>query len=414
MGANIPTLAAGEYLVLIIDNEILHLTAYTSGSTSGTVTRGVEQTTPATHSSGATVLHAPTVLDFEMGSSARQNFTATAGQTVFTLSETDPDVWAVTINGQILDEADYAVSGNTLTLDSGAVLNDGVSVFWNAAAGGDTANFGYAAATPDTAYSTVVLGSTPVNNSEQLFINGMLVAPDEYTRTAAQLALTSRNVTPTDKVVARWRTTSATPGSISFTGSPSSPALRGADLKIINNLSSDSINIPAGAQAGDLTFMYAATGWVPTNPSGWTVHYNGGSNVGAIWSKTLTAGEISTGSFTVSFSGTHYGVLGIATFIGGTAGIREVLYSNAGFTNASLTSTTTALSSDAVLYLSYQRVNNTITVNRGTLLEAGSTTETCGAMYYEDLTSTGTVTATYACGASAGSALRALIIVKGA
>jgi hypothetical protein len=66
----------------------------------------------------------------------RQDFVATAGQTAFTLSEADPDVFMVSLNGQILDPADYAVAGTTLTLDTGAELNDGVSVFWNAEGGG--------------------------------------------------------------------------------------------------------------------------------------------------------------------------------------------------------------------------------------------------------------------------------------
>jgi hypothetical protein len=64
MGANIPTLGAGEYIALTIDDEIVHLTAYTSGATSGTIVREQEGTTAATHSNGATVVHAPTAQDF--------------------------------------------------------------------------------------------------------------------------------------------------------------------------------------------------------------------------------------------------------------------------------------------------------------------------------------------------------------
>jgi len=64
MGTDIPSLVAGEYLALVIDDEIVHLTAYATGATTGTISRGMEDTTAATHSSGAAVLHAPTVADF--------------------------------------------------------------------------------------------------------------------------------------------------------------------------------------------------------------------------------------------------------------------------------------------------------------------------------------------------------------
>lgn len=63
MGTNIPTLG-DEYLALTIDDEIVHLTAYTSGATSGTIVRGQEGTTAATHGNGVAVVHGPTALDF--------------------------------------------------------------------------------------------------------------------------------------------------------------------------------------------------------------------------------------------------------------------------------------------------------------------------------------------------------------
>jgi hypothetical protein len=66
----------------------------------------------------------------------RQDFTATAAQTAFTLSVSDPDVVLVTRTGLALDPADYAVSGTTLTLDFGADAGDGISVFWNDGSGG--------------------------------------------------------------------------------------------------------------------------------------------------------------------------------------------------------------------------------------------------------------------------------------
>ena len=64
MGSNIATIGTDEYLPLVIENEIVYLTAYTSGATTGTISRGKEGTTGASHSSGVDVIHGPTVLDY--------------------------------------------------------------------------------------------------------------------------------------------------------------------------------------------------------------------------------------------------------------------------------------------------------------------------------------------------------------
>jgi hypothetical protein len=62
-GTNIATLGTDEYLVLTIEDEVLYLTAYTSGATSGTVSRGKEGTVDATHANGSSVRHVPTKID---------------------------------------------------------------------------------------------------------------------------------------------------------------------------------------------------------------------------------------------------------------------------------------------------------------------------------------------------------------
>lgn len=68
---NVPTIAAGDHIPLMLLDpatgqlrEIVYLTAYTSGATTGTITRGQEGTTAVTHTSAVVALHAPTVEDF--------------------------------------------------------------------------------------------------------------------------------------------------------------------------------------------------------------------------------------------------------------------------------------------------------------------------------------------------------------
>lgn len=62
---DIPTISSGDYLPLIIENEIVHLTAYTSGATSGTIIREAEEGSGSdtTHSSGVKVRNVLTAWD---------------------------------------------------------------------------------------------------------------------------------------------------------------------------------------------------------------------------------------------------------------------------------------------------------------------------------------------------------------
>lgn len=64
LDGDVPTIADGDYLVLRVDDELVHLVDYTSGATTGTITRGEEGTTVAAHSAPTPVVHTPTVEDF--------------------------------------------------------------------------------------------------------------------------------------------------------------------------------------------------------------------------------------------------------------------------------------------------------------------------------------------------------------
>lgn len=66
-GTNIATLGVDEYLPLTIDDEVVYLTAYTSGATTGTITRGNEGTVAAAHANGANFVSAPSKLDIPAG-----------------------------------------------------------------------------------------------------------------------------------------------------------------------------------------------------------------------------------------------------------------------------------------------------------------------------------------------------------
>ena len=61
---DVPTIAAPDYLVLRVGQELMHLVAYTTGATTGTVVREREGTPAAEHEESAPVRHVPTALDF--------------------------------------------------------------------------------------------------------------------------------------------------------------------------------------------------------------------------------------------------------------------------------------------------------------------------------------------------------------
>lgn len=67
-GVNVPTIANGDILPLVIDPrlatfEVVYLTAYTSGATTGTISRGQDGTTASAHSVSAAVLNAPVTVE---------------------------------------------------------------------------------------------------------------------------------------------------------------------------------------------------------------------------------------------------------------------------------------------------------------------------------------------------------------
>lgn len=69
-GVAVPTLSGGDYIALSIFNssrnlaEIVHLTAYTSGATTGTILRAQEGTSAVAHSQNSRIVHAANADDF--------------------------------------------------------------------------------------------------------------------------------------------------------------------------------------------------------------------------------------------------------------------------------------------------------------------------------------------------------------
>src|SRR5690348_8305998 len=100
------------------------------------------------------------------------------------------------------------------------------------------------------------------------------------------------------------------------------PTIRGSNIQS-SSASSYTVSFPAGTLAGDLAVLFAGHAWTVNTPSGWTAQnaLPAANFGGAVFSRVLTSGDISTGSVTVTTTGTFNGVLAIVTFVG-NPGIR--------------------------------------------------------------------------------------------
>jgi hypothetical protein len=102
---------------------------------------------------------------------------------------------------------------------------------------------------------------------------------------------------------------------------------------------------------------------------------------------------------------------------GGTAGVRETktVRSSTGASPNSLTTVSSAAATDTALYFgSIRTTNSTTTVNRGTSLQSrAADTEASAALYSEDLSSSGTVTAQFSHSPASNGYYEAIVILKG-
>lgn len=105
----VPTLAVGDYIPFSVYDgagkvvEVLHLTAYTTGATTGTIGRAKEGTTAVVHPAGRRLDHGPTKADFAAAEITYAGSTNVAATNVeAALDELDAEKAAVgkTINAQ--------------------------------------------------------------------------------------------------------------------------------------------------------------------------------------------------------------------------------------------------------------------------------------------------------------------------
>lgn len=148
------------------------------------------------------------------------------------------------------------------------------------------------------------------------------------------------------------------------------PTIRGSAIQN-GNANAYTVTFPGGAAAGDLAVLFIHHGWnTSSTPSGWSVlSSNPGTNVnGYVYYKTLSSGDISTGSVTINFAGTFEGEAVLILFTNGT-------WSDIRLIDALQTAVNTGSASSRVGYvgpgmsvLTYagMRANGSVTVTYGT------------------------------------------------
>lgn len=246
---------------------------------------------------------------------------------------------------------------------------------WTApSGGGGSLYFGYGSATASSGQNQITLGSTPSTNAVWVYQNDLLVDPSYWSISGAVITLSSNTFVVGAEIAVHWATTNSTPGSITLGSSGATiPVIRGSNIISGSAASSLTVSLPAGTAAGDFAIILAGTTYTsnPT-PTGWTNLSL--TNTGLVWSqygytRTLTSGDIATGSVTVPIAttfGPAAAVLGIVTFVGATGGIREIEGGNTSTGSITNTTTSAVQNTDAAIYwLTVRQSANTPVITPG-------------------------------------------------
>jgi hypothetical protein len=192
--------------------------------------------------------------------------------------------------------------------------------------------------------------------------------------------------------------------------------LRASRLQYCNNASSVAIALPTGSAAGDLCFLFGGHGFAVSTPSGWTpLTVSSGSNYnGAVFRRVLSSADITAGSITVSFGGTYYGHVALATMVGN--GSWDIFFADSrnstGATSRSQATPNSINSGSLALWFSGGRANITITCNRGGQLQTDSQLNASATLYSESVGSTAVDTATFTYSSAPTGDYEAVVVIQ--
>jgi hypothetical protein len=175
------------------------------------------------------------------------------------------------------------------------------------------------------------------------------------------------------------------------------------------------LSFPGGTVAGDIAIIIAANEQNVFAVSGWT---NGAQNLipgSSFWAyKTLTSGDIATGSVSISHNGTN-GTWSLTIIVGGTASIREVDNGGhgTGVTSASLATTSAVSAGDLLLIFGATRAATTTGITPGTQVGTTTAGTISGTLNKYNVLTNGAVTANYTYGAAGLADWEVIVVVQG-
>lgn len=151
-------------------------------------------------------------------------------------------------------------------------------------------------------------------------------------------------------------------------------AVRATSFVYVNNSNTGTVTLPAGSTAGDWLVLLVAHGFAVNTPAGYDLieNTNQGFYNGGCYAKVLTAGDITAGSVTVTFTGTFFGHITAVGFTGSITGNRTKIqsFSTGGAASRVLTTDGSPLIGEYALYFAAGRCNGAISSTAGTALVA--------------------------------------------
>jgi hypothetical protein len=154
--------------------------------------------------------------------------------------------------------------------------------------------------------------------------------------------------------------------------------IRGSALYVASTGASRTVALPAGSQAGDCLYVFTGSSWGANLISGFTsVDNQTGANwSGRVQSKVLTADDITAGTVTVTFGGSHGNTILLVTLVG-----NPVLITLAGSRNSAGAATRTVATDSspktgylAILFGSSRVSSGAGSITVGTALQASQVT----------------------------------------
>lgn len=200
-------------------------------------------------------------------------------------------------------------------------------------------------------------------------------------------------------------------------GGVTAPTIRGTAIQA-SSAGSYTVSWPSATVAGDLAVIFGGHGWNLIAPTGWTSLDNStGTNWnGAVFYRVLNGADITTGSVTVTAGGSFDGVLAIASFVGGSGGIRTKSAQQNGSGSSSVTLPTdgSPLTTDMMLYFGSNRAASTDTVSLGSnLRQANNGSAASGCLFAGSPAAAGGVSPVFSYSSAGSGNYQVAVAVKG-